>query len=101
MFKLVLEKAEEPEIKLPTSAGSSKAREFQKNIYFCSINYAKAFDCVDHDSVWKILQEMGIPGHLTCLLRNLYAGQEATVRTGHSSSLRSIPFLSFIEPIFS
>ena len=84
MFKLVLEKAEEPEIKLPTSAGSSKkAREFQKSIYFCSIDYAKAFDCVDHKKLWKILKEMGIADHLTCLLRNLYAGQEATVRTGH------------------
>ena len=84
MFQLVLEKAEEPEIKLPTSAGSSeKAREFQKNIYFCFIDYAKAFDCVDHNKLWKILKEMGIPDHLTCLLRNLYAGQEATVRTGH------------------
>ena len=60
-----------------------KAREFQKNIYFCFIDYAKAFDCVDHDKLWKILQEMGIPDHLICLLRNLYAGQEATVRTGH------------------
>ena len=60
-----------------------KAREFQKNIYFCFIDYAKAFDCVDHNKPWKILQEMGIPDHLTCLLRNLYAGQEATVRTGH------------------
>ena len=59
-----------------------KAREFQKNIYFCFINYAKAFDCVDHTKLWKILKEMGIPDHLTCLLRNLYAGQEATVRTG-------------------
>ena len=58
-------------------------REFQKNIYFCFIVYAKAFDCVDHNKLWKILQEMGIPDHLTCLLRNLYAGQEATVRTGH------------------
>ena len=57
-----------------------KAREFQKNIYFCFIDYAKAFDCVDHNKLWKILQEMGIPDHLTCLLRNLYAGQEATVR---------------------
>ena len=84
MFKLVLEKAEEPEIKLPTSTGSSKkAREFQKNIYFCFIDYAKAFDCVDHNKLWKILKEMGIPDHLTCLLRNLYAGQEATVKTGH------------------
>ena len=60
-----------------------KAREFQKNIYFCFIDYAKAFDCVDHNKLWKILQEIGIPDHLTCLLRNLYAGQEATVRTGH------------------
>ena len=62
-----------------------KAREFQKNIYFCFIDYAKAFDCVDHKKLWKILQEMGIPDHLTCLLRNLYAGQEATVRTGHGT----------------
>ena len=84
MFKLVLEKAEEPKIKLPTSAGSSKNREFQKNIYFCFIDYAKAFDCVDH-KLWKILKERGIPDHLTCLLRNLYAGQEAIVRTGHGT----------------
>ena len=63
-----------------------KAREFQKNIYFCFLDYAKAFDCVDHNKLWKILQEMGIPGHLTCLLRNLYAGQEATVRTGHGTT---------------
>ena len=84
MFKLDLENAEEPEIKLPTSAGSSKkAREFQKNIYFCLIDYAKAFDCVDQNKLWKILKEMGIPDHLICLLRNPYAGQEATVRTGH------------------
>ena len=83
MFKLALEKAEEPEIKLPTSAGSSKKQEFQKNINFCFIDYAKVFDCVDHNKLLKILQEMGIQDHLTCLLRNLYAGQEATVRTGH------------------
>ena len=63
-----------------------KAREFQKNIYFCCIDYAKAFDCMDHNKLWKILKEMGIPDHLTCLLRNLYAGQEATVRTGHGST---------------
>ena len=63
-----------------------KAREFQKNIYFCFIDYAKAFDCVDHNKMWKILREMGIPDHLTCLLRNLYAGQEATVRTGHGTT---------------
>ena len=62
-----------------------KAREFQKNIYFCFIDYAKAFDCVDHNKLWKILKGMGISGHLTCLLRNLYAGQEATVRTGHGT----------------
>ena len=83
MFKLVLEKAEEPEIKLQTSSGSSEKQE--KNIYFCFIDYAKAFDCVDHNKWWKILKEMGIPDHLTCLLRNLYAGQEATVRTGHGT----------------
>ena len=63
-----------------------KAREFQKNIYFCVIDYAKAFDCVDHNKLWKILQEMGIPDHPTCLLRNLYAGEEATVRTGHEKT---------------
>ena len=64
-----------------------KAREFQKNIYFCFIEYAKAFDCVDHNKLWKILRQMGIPDHLTCLLRNLYAGQEATVRTGHRTRM--------------
>ena len=63
-----------------------KAREFQRNIYFCFIDYAKAFDCVDHNKLWKIFKEMGIPDHLTCLLRNLYAGQEATVRTGHETT---------------
>ena len=86
MFKLVLEKAEEPEIKLPTSAGSSEKQEFQKNIYFCFIDYANTFDCVDHNKLWKILKEMGMPDHLTCLLRNLYASQEATVRTGHGTT---------------
>ena len=85
MFKLVLEKAEEPEIKLPISAGSSKKQEFQKNIYFYFIDYAKAFDCVDHNKLWKILREMGMPDHLTCLLRNLYAGHEATVGTRHGT----------------
>ena len=83
MFKLVLEKAEEPEIKLPTSIGSSKKQEFQKNIYFSFIDYAKAFDYVDRKKLWRILKEMGMPEHLTCLLRNLCAGKEATVRTGH------------------
>ena len=83
MFKLDLEKEEEPEIKLPKSAGSQKKQEFQKNI--CFIDYAKAFDCVDHNKLWKILQEMRILEHLTCLLRNLYASQEATARTGHGT----------------
>ena len=87
MFKLVLEKAEEPEIKLPTSAGLSKKQESsRKTFYFCFIDYVKAFDCVDHNKLWKILKEMGIPDDLTCLLRNLYAGQEATVRTGHGTT---------------
>ena len=87
MFNLDLEKAEEPEIKLPTSAGSSKKQEsFRKTFYFCFIDYAKAFDCVDHNKLWKILKEMGIPNHLTCLLKNLYAGQEATIRTGHGTT---------------
>ena len=87
MLKLVLEKAEEPKIKMPTSIGSSKKQQSsRKNIYFCFIDYAKAFDCMDHHKLWKILQEMGIPDHLTCLLRNLHAGQEATVRTGHGTT---------------
>ena len=87
MFKLVLEKAEEPEIKLPTSAGSSeKQKSSRKNIYFCFIDYAKAFDYVDHKKLWNVLREMGITDHLTCLLRNMYAGKEATVRTGHETT---------------
>ena len=87
MFKLVLEKAEEPEIKLPTPAESRKKQESsRKNIYFCFIDYAKAFDCVDQNKLWTILKEMGISDHLTCLLRNLYASQEATVRTGHGKT---------------
>ena len=86
MFKLDLGKAEEPEIKLPTSTGSSKKQEnSKKTIYFCFIDYIKAFDCVDHNKLCKILQEMGIPDHMTCFLSNLYAGQEATVRTGHGA----------------
>ena len=84
-FKLVLEKAEEPEIKLPTSVGSQKKQEFQKNIYFCFTDYVKAFDCVDHNKLWKILKEMGIQDNLTGLQRNLYADQEATVRAGHGT----------------
>ena len=85
MYKLDFRKAEEPEIKLPTYAGSlEKTREFQRNI--CFIDYAKAFDNVDHNKLWKILKEMGIPDHLTCLLSNLYAGQEATVRTTYGKT---------------
>ena len=82
MFKLDLEKAEELEIKLPTSFGSSKKQGSSS----CFIDYAKSFDCVDHNKLWKILQEMGIPDHLTCFLRNLYVGQEATVRTVHGTT---------------
>ena len=86
ILKLDLEKAGEPKIKLPTSAGSSKKQESsRKNIYICFIDYAKSFDCMDHNKLWKIL-ETGIPDHLTCLLRNLYAGQEASVRTGHGTT---------------
>ena len=85
MFKLVLEKKEEPETKLPNICWiTEKAREFQKNIYFCFIDYSKAFDCVNQNKLRKILQKIGIPDYFTCLLRNLYANfQEATVRTGH------------------
>ena len=87
MFKLDSEKVEEPEIKLPTSVGSLKKQErSRKSIYFCFIDYAEGFDYVDHTKMWKILKEMGIPDHLTCLLRNLYAGQEATVRNGHGTT---------------
>ena len=98
MIKPVLEKAEEPEIKLPTSAGSWKKEKSSRktstsalltmpNAYAnCFINYTKGFDCVDHNKLWSILKEMGIPDHLTCLLRNRYAGQEATVRTGHGTT---------------
>ena len=87
IFKLDFKKAEEPEIKLPTSGGSSKKQESsRKKLYFCFTDYAKVFDCVDHNKLWKILKEMVISDHLTCLLRNLYAGQEATGRTGHGTT---------------
>ena len=87
VFKLVLEKPEEPEIKLPASTGSlKKAKEFQRNIYFCFTDYANVFDCVDHNKLWKILKEVEIPDHLTCLLRNLYAGQEATIRARYRAT---------------
>ena len=86
MFKLDLEKAEGPEIKLPTSVGLQKKQEnSKKTIYFCFTDYTQAFDCVDQNKLWKILKEKGIVDHLTYLLRNLYAGQEATVTTGHET----------------
>ena len=83
MFKLDLGKAEEPETKLPTSIGSPKKQESSRKTSISAFDYVKAFDCVDHNKLWKILKEMGIPDHLTCLLRNLYVDQEATVRTGY------------------
>ena len=86
IVKLDLEKAEEPEIKLPTSAGSLKKQESSRKNYFCFIDYVKSSDCVDHNKLWKILKEMEIADHLTCLMSNLYAGQEATVRTGHGTT---------------
>ena len=86
MFKLVLEKAEEPEIKLPTSSGSLKSKRIPEEHLFCFIDYAKCFDCMDHNKLWKILKEIVIPDHLSGLFRNLYAGQEATVRTGHDTT---------------
>ena len=85
IFKLDLQKAEEPEIKWPMSIGSLKSKRVPEKHLLCFIDYAKTFDCVDHNKLWKIFQEMGIPDHLTCLLGNLYAGQEATVRTRHGT----------------
>ena len=85
MFKLVLEKAEEPEIKLPTSIGSLKKQKNSRKTFTSALLTTPVFDCVDHNKLWKILQEMGIPDHRVCLLRNLYAGQEATVRTRHGT----------------
>ena len=89
MFNVNFEMSEEPEIKLPTPVGSSsvgKSKRVLENMHFSFIDYTKAFDCVDHNKLWKILKEMEIPEHLTCLFRNLYAGQEATVRTGHGTT---------------
>jgi len=87
VFKLDLEKAEEPEIKLPTFIRSQRKQgNPRKNMYFCFIDYEKVFDCVDHNKRWKLLKKMGIQGHLSCLLRNLYAGQEAIVRTLHGTT---------------
>ena len=89
MYKMDFKKAEKSEIKLPTSVGSQKKQEIQEKIYFCFIDYAKAFDCVDHNKLWKILKEMGILDHLTCFLKNLYSGQEATVRARHETKVWS------------
>ena len=86
MFKLDLERQRNQRSNCQHLLDHGKAKEFQKNIYFCFIDYAKAFDCVDHNKLWKILKEMGMPDHLTCLLRNLYAGQEATVTTRHGTT---------------
>ena len=79
---------------------TEKARDFQKNIYFCFIDYPKAFDCVDHNKLWKILKEMGIPDHLSCLLRNLYAGQEATVRSGHGKQTGSKLGKEYVKAVY-
>ena len=100
IFKLVSEKAEEPEIKLHICWIIKKAREFQKNIYFCFIDYAKAFDYVEHKKLWKILQEMRISDYLTCFLRNLYAGQEATVRTGHGTTDWSKSGKEYVKAVY-
>ena len=86
MFKLVLEKAEEPEIKLPTSTGSWKKQDSSRKTYICFIDYAKGFNSVDGNKLWKILKEISVPDHLTCLLRNLYANQESTFRTGNGTT---------------
>ena len=98
MFKLDSEKAEELEINIPWII--EKAREFQKNIYFCFIDYSKAFDCVDHNKLWKILKEMGLPDHLTCLLRTLYAGQEATVRTREEQQTGSKLGKEYVKAVY-
>ena len=100
MFKLDLEKAEEAEIKLPTSVGSLKKQESSKKSPTSALDYAKAFDCVDHNKLWKILKEMGISDHLTCLLRNLYAGQETTARTGHGTTTGSKSGQEYIKAVY-
>ena len=101
MFKLVLEKAEEPEVKLPTSAGSWKKQESSRKTSISALlTTPKAFDCVDHNKLWKILKEIGIPDHMTCLLRNLYAGQEATVKTGHGQQTGSKQEKEYIKAVY-
>ena len=93
-------KAEEPEIKMPTSAGSSKKQDSLKNIYFCFIDYAKAFDCVDHNKRWTILKEMGIPDHLTCLLRNLYAGNKQPLELDMEQQTGSKLGKEYMKPVY-
>ena len=100
MFKLVLEKAEEPEIKLPTSLDYGKSKRVPEKHLFYFFDYAKAFDCVDHNKLWKILKDMGITDHLICLLRNLYVGQEATVRTGHGTETGSKQEKEYVKAVY-
>ena len=100
MFKQHLEKEEKSEIKSPESLGSSKKQEFQKKIYFYFIDYAKAFDCMDHNKLWKILKEIEISEHLTCLLRNLYAGQEATDRLDMEQQTDSKSGNEYIKAVY-
>ena len=100
MFKLDLEKAEEPEIILPTSTGSSKKRESRETSTFFFTDYDKSFDCVDHKKLWKIFKEMGIPDPLTCLLRYLYAGQKATVRSGHGTTDWSKSWKEYVKTVY-
>ena len=101
MFKLDLEKSEEPEIRLPTSPGSLKKQESsRKNIYFCFIDYAKVFDCVDHNKLWKILKETGIPDHLTCLLRNLYAVKKQQLELDMEQQTSSKSGREYIKAVY-
>ena len=100
MFKLVFKKAEEPEIKLLTFAGSSKKPESFRKSSICLIDYAKAFDYVDHNKLWKILKEMGVTDHLICLFRNLYADQEASVRTGHQQQPGSELEKDYVKAVY-
>ena len=100
MFKLDLEKAEEPDQIANIRWIMKKAREVQKNIYFCFIDYAKAFDCVDHNKLWKIIQEMGIPDHLTCLLRNLYADQEQQLEPDMEQQIGSKSDKEYVKAVY-
>ena len=100
IFKLILEKVEEPATKLPTSAGSSKKQESSRKTSPSALLICQSFDCVDYNKLWKILKEMGIPDHLTCLLRNLYADQEATVRTGHEQQTGSKLGKEYVKAVY-